>query len=115
MANVHRAVGIAVGLTLLVVLLLAAFVTGIGLPGPTLAGPLAILALFALNIVLVVAGIVHALVREDLNTPQRLIWVAIVFFVTPIVALGAIVYFALGRARTREIFRDVNPGGRAAD
>lgn len=67
---------------------------------------------FALNFVLMAGAIVHALVRDDLAGVQRLIWMAISFFVTPGIALGAIVYFALGRARTAALFRDVGGSSR---
>lgn len=63
--------------------------------------------LFLANFALIVAAIIHALRRDDLTGAQRLIWIAIAFFITPVIALGAIVYFAMGRERTRELFRDV--------
>lgn len=84
-----------------------AFVAGFGAGVPEAGFFLAVLGLILLNAALVIGAIVHALVRDDLTGVQRIVWVAIAFFVTPVVALGAIVYFALGRERTATLFRDV--------
>ena len=107
MANTKLAVGIAVGVSLALALAVASFVTSIGAGVPEAGLFLGVLALVLANLVLIVAAIVHALARDDLADVQRMVWVAIAFFVTPVVALGAIVYFALGRQRTRDLFRDL--------
>lgn len=104
------AVGIGVGLVLLVFFAFAALVTGFPFLGPVEAAFMLVPLLMLANVVLIVAAVVHALVRDDLGGIQRLVWIALAVLVTPIVALGAIVYFVLGRERTREIFGDI--GGR---
>lgn len=110
MGSAKLAVRIAVAVCVVFALAALSFVTSFGLGFPEFAmvgGVLGIFSLFALNVVLIVAAIVHALVRDDLTGMQRLIWIAIAFFITPVVAVGAIVYFALGRERTSTLFRDV--------
>lgn len=107
MDSTKRAVAIAVGVFLVLAFAVLSFVTGVGVGVPEAGLIVAVFGLIAINFCLIVAAIVHALVRADLTGTQRIVWIAIVFFVTPIVALGAIVYFALGRERTSALFRDV--------
>ena len=107
MAKTKLAVGIALGVLFIVAFLLAAFVARIGPGLPELALIGGVVLLFVANLALIVGAIVHALVRDDLTGTQRLVWIAIAFFITPVIALGAIVYFVMGRKRTSELFRDV--------
>jgi hypothetical protein len=68
---------------------------------------LVVVLLALANVGLIVGACVHVLVRDDLTGVQRLVWLALSIFLTPILAVGAILYFALGRERTRVLFRDV--------
>lgn len=109
------AIGIAVAILLVFALFVGGYVFGFALGMPEAALIFLIFMVAIANFGLVVAAIIHILVRDDLSGVQRLIWIAIAFFVTPIVALGAIAYFALGRARTASLFRDVErPASSAA-
>lgn len=63
-----------------------------------------------LSLVLIVVAVAHALTRDDLTSEQRLVWVAVSVFATPILAVGALVYLALGRERTAGLFRDLRFG-----
>lgn len=107
MGSTKLAVAVVVAVFLVLALGILSFVTGVGLGLPEAGFLIGILTLMAVNFGLIIAAIVHALVRTDLTGAQRIAWIAIAFFVTPVVAVGAIVYFALGRERTRELFRDL--------
>ncbi|HVM44869.1 MAG TPA: hypothetical protein VM582_02945 [Candidatus Thermoplasmatota archaeon] len=107
MANIKIGVGIAVGVFLLLAFAVLMFAAGFGVGAPEAGIIFGVFGLMIVNFALIIAAIVHALVRDDLTGVQRIIWIAIAFFVTPIVALGAIVYFALGKQRTHDLFRDV--------
>lgn len=99
------ALGIVVALVALVLYGIVAMVSG--LPLGLMGGPETIFILVPLLIfagfVLTVAAVIHALVRDDLTGIQRLIWILISVFIP----FGALVYFLLGRTRTRDLFRDV--------
>lgn len=51
-----------------------------------------------------VYGTFRCLVREDLNSEQRVIYLLLVW----LVPLGWLVYFLLGTARTRKLFSDID-------
>jgi hypothetical protein len=104
------AIGIVVGVAI-VLLLLVAYV--IGAPGgvaDALPFPLFVVLLLAVNLSLVVAGIISVLTRPDLIGAQRLVWLGIIVLLNPIVALGALLYFWLGKDRTSTLFRDLGGG-----
>lgn len=97
------------------------FVTGFGSLGVAEGFVLLVVLLALANFAVIIAAVVSILTRDDLTGIQRLVWVLISVFVTPVLSLGAIVYFALGRERTRTLFRDLGqparpptpPGGQA--
>lgn len=95
---------IALGACLVLLLGFAGFAMSLGAFELMLVVPI-LLAVLA-NLGLIIAAVIHALTRDDLTSLQRLVWVLVSVFVTPVVSLGAIVYFVLGRERTRELFRD---------
>lgn len=97
-------VGAAAALALLVV------VAGLLMFVRTKDPMLLVFGILASTWLLLVAAVVHILLRDDLTGVQRLAWLAVVVFVTPGVAVGAIVYLALGRARTAALFRDLGRG-----
>lgn len=96
---------VALALCAFVLLGFLGFATSLGAAEASLLA-LVLLAVLV-NFGLIVAAVVHALTRDDLTSIQRLVWILIAVLVTPVVSLGAIVYFALGRERTRALFRDV--------
>lgn len=108
MARTGVVVAAVVGVFVLVLFLALAAVTGFGRRmGPAELGLFGLFALFGiLGFVLAFAAAIHALVRDDLGGIQRLIWIALAMFIP----FGGLVYFLLGRARTRELFRDIGPG-----
>lgn len=66
-----------------------------------------LLLAIVMNAALIAAAFVHVALRNDLSSHQRIVWLLLVLLVTPVVALGAIAYFALGKRRTRELFQDL--------
>ena len=66
-----------------------------------------VFGLVGLSWLAIVLAVVSVLARPDLTGPQRLAWLAVVVFVSPVVPVGAIAYFAMGRERTRGLFRDL--------
>ncbi|HWH08859.1 MAG TPA: PLDc N-terminal domain-containing protein [Candidatus Thermoplasmatota archaeon] len=104
MASPGVVAGVVAGI--LAVLLLAGVTFATGLVGMGFAeGALILVILLVVlgGLVVTVAAVVHALVRDDLAGVQRLAWLAIVVFVP----FGALVYLLLGRRRTAAMFRDV--------
>lgn len=97
---------VAVVGTLVLFLAMASFVMGFAGFGVGEVFVMLAVGLALANFLVIVAAVVHALTRDDLGTLQRLVWVLLSVFVTPVVAVGAIVYFALGRERTRTLFSD---------
>ncbi|MFB6199927.1 MAG: hypothetical protein ABEJ83_03545 [Candidatus Nanohaloarchaea archaeon] len=57
----------------------------------------------AVEIVGKLYGTFRCLVREDLKSEQRIIYLGIIWFVP----LGWLIYFILGTEKTRELFSDV--------
>lgn len=66
-----------------------------------------LLLAIVLDVALMAAAVVHILLRDDLSSHQRIVWLLLVVLLTPVVAAGAIAYFALGKRRTHELFQDL--------